>query len=192
MRVGVGRLPHFFLPVFLSSFFTRSRLFFLASISLKRSKSDIALRAFLFASFFAQADAAHFFKTSSFASAFFSVFSRAPFRMLHLKSVRERRCTGIWCRGTPVRASGPSTTRRLWDTISMMVQTLPSQGPKVMRALAKDEVLKKWAASAWAKKLANKKARSAMSDFDRFKLMLAKKKRRDLVKKELKKTGKKK
>merc|ERR550514_2360393 len=103
MRVGVGRLPHFFLPVFLSSFFTRSRLFFLASISLKRSKSDIALRAFLFASFFAQADAAHFFKTSSFASAFFSVFSRAPFRMLHLKSVRARR---------------PGSTKRLYIDIA--------------------------------------------------------------------------
>merc|ERR1712060_146971 len=38
-------------------------------------------------------------------------------------------------------------------------------------ALEKDEVMKKWAATAWAKKLAAKAARASMTDFDRFKLM---------------------
>merc|ERR1711924_171895 len=40
------------------------------------------------------------------------------------------------------------------------------------KALADGGVMKKWSETAWAKKLAAKKARSEMNDFDRFKLML--------------------
>merc|ERR1740138_1480281 len=54
-------------------------------------------------------------------------------------------------------------------------------------ALEKDEVMGKWAATSWAKKLQAKKTRSEMNDFDRFKLMVAKKKRATVVKKALKK-----
>ena len=43
-------------------------------------------------------------------------------------------------------------------------------------------LMKKWAASAWAKKLAAHKTRSDMGDFDRFKLMVARKKRSHAVK----------
>lgn len=39
------------------------------------------------------------------------------------------------------------------------------------------DVMAKWSATAWAKKLENKKKRAAMSDFDRFEVMLARKKR---------------
>merc|ERR550537_1048220 len=53
-------------------------------------------------------------------------------------------------------------------------------------ALGKDDVLNKWQQTAWAKKLAAKKARAEMTDFDRFKLMVAKKKRSIAVKKTLK------
>merc|ERR1719247_196227 len=42
-------------------------------------------------------------------------------------------------------------------------------------ALNKDGVMAKWAETVWAKKLKAKKARSEMTDFDRFKLMVAKK-----------------
>merc|ERR1712194_649670 len=49
-------------------------------------------------------------------------------------------------------------------------------------ALAKDDTMKKWAGSSWGKKLQAKAARSNMSDFDRFKLMVAKKKRAAVVK----------
>merc|ERR1719498_2026159 len=54
------------------------------------------------------------------------------------------------------------------------------------KALAKDGVMKKWGETAWAKKLAAKKVRSEMNDFERFKLMVARKKRSAEVKKVLK------
>merc|ERR1712232_321677 len=54
------------------------------------------------------------------------------------------------------------------------------------KALDKDEVMKKWGATAWAKKLESRKVRSQMSDFDRFKVYQAKKKRSQVVKKALK------
>merc|ERR1711865_1154117 len=53
-------------------------------------------------------------------------------------------------------------------------------------ALTKDNIMKKWADSSWAKKLKATKTRSFMNDFDRFKLMVAKKKRSQAVKKALK------
>jgi len=55
------------------------------------------------------------------------------------------------------------------------------------KALAEGEVMKKWGECAWAKKIAAKKARSDMNDFDRFKLMVAKKKRSKAIKTILKK-----
>merc|ERR1719473_702810 len=57
-------------------------------------------------------------------------------------------------------------------------------------ALDKDSVMNKWQETAWAKKLNAKKVRSEMNDFDRFKLMVARKKRSTAVKATLKKTKK--
>ncbi|CAE8610719.1 unnamed protein product [Polarella glacialis] len=54
------------------------------------------------------------------------------------------------------------------------------------KALAKDETMKKWSESAWAKKLSSKATRQNMNDFERFKLMVARKKRSQAVKKVLK------
>merc|ERR1719444_741426 len=54
-------------------------------------------------------------------------------------------------------------------------------------ALEKDSIMQKWGETAWAKKLKVKEARRAMSDFDRFKLYAAKKKRSKVVKAALKK-----
>merc|ERR1711920_610855 len=54
-------------------------------------------------------------------------------------------------------------------------------------ALEKDAVMAKWAATSWSKKLKAKEARSNMTDFGRFKLMVAKKKRAQVVKTALKK-----
>merc|ERR1712113_1314325 len=54
-------------------------------------------------------------------------------------------------------------------------------------ALSKDDTMAKWSATAWAKKLKSKETRANMSDFDRFKLMVAKKKRAQVVKTALKK-----
>eukprot|EP00275_Glaucocystis_incrassata_P000606 EC119972.1.p2 GENE.EC119972.1~~EC119972.1.p2 ORF type:complete len:103 (+),score=31.10 EC119972.1:177-485(+) len=58
------------------------------------------------------------------------------------------------------------------------------------KAFEQGKVLEKWNASAWAKKLAQKEKRSDFSDFDRFKSMLAKKKKSSLVNKELAKLKK--
>merc|ERR1719500_274565 len=54
-------------------------------------------------------------------------------------------------------------------------------------ALERDAVMKKWSETSWAKKIKAKEVRANMSDFDRFKLMVAKKKRTAEVKKGMKK-----
>merc|ERR1719253_2178525 len=51
------------------------------------------------------------------------------------------------------------------------------------KAMADEEVMKKWSETKWAKKLAAKTARTEMNDFERFKLMVARKKRSAAVKK---------
>lgn len=48
-------------------------------------------------------------------------------------------------------------------------------GP-VKKAFEKGEILEKWEKTAWAKKLVTKKKRATLTDFDRFKLKLAKQK----------------
>eukprot|EP00930_Biecheleria_cincta_P065729 TRINITY_DN515_c0_g4_i1.p2 TRINITY_DN515_c0_g4~~TRINITY_DN515_c0_g4_i1.p2 ORF type:complete len:137 (+),score=34.82 TRINITY_DN515_c0_g4_i1:80-490(+) len=55
------------------------------------------------------------------------------------------------------------------------------------KALEKGEVMKKWSETAWAKKMQARDARKNLTDFDRFKLMVARKKRAAQVKKALKK-----
>merc|ERR1712151_828148 len=50
-------------------------------------------------------------------------------------------------------------------------------------ALEKDSVMQKWSETAWAKKLAAKEVRAKMTDFDRFKLIVARKNRTAGVKK---------
>merc|ERR1719240_842216 len=63
------------------------------------------------------------------------------------------------------------------------------------KALDVDKIMTKWAETAWAKKLKAKDVRKNMTDFERFKLMIAKKKRSIAVKGVLrpakKETGKK-
>eukprot|EP00408_Alexandrium_pacificum_P059703 CAMPEP_0171170132 /NCGR_PEP_ID=MMETSP0790-20130122/8560_1 /TAXON_ID=2925 /ORGANISM="Alexandrium catenella, Strain OF101" /LENGTH=133 /DNA_ID=CAMNT_0011634977 /DNA_START=8 /DNA_END=409 /DNA_ORIENTATION=+ len=55
------------------------------------------------------------------------------------------------------------------------------------QALEKGEILSKWGATSWAKKLKARETRSNMTDFERFKLMMAKKSRSKAIKKILKK-----
>merc|ERR1711974_458952 len=57
-------------------------------------------------------------------------------------------------------------------------------------ALEKDEIMKRWSETAWAKKLAAKEVRAKMTDFERFKLVVAKTKRSKEVKKTIKKSKK--
>jgi len=51
------------------------------------------------------------------------------------------------------------------------------------KAWAKDDIMGKWEATAWAKKIAAKKKRASTNDFGRFRAMLLKKKRTQMVKK---------
>ncbi|KAM7441290.1 60S ribosomal protein L14 [Porites harrisoni] len=62
-------------------------------------------------------------------------------------------------------------------------------GP-VKKAFEKGEILEKWEKTAWAKKLATRKKRTTLTDFDRFKLKLAKQKKNRVLKTELKKLRK--
>lgn len=53
----------------------------------------------------------------------------------------------------------------------------------VAKKWASAGVTEKWAASSWAKKIAQRERRSALSDFERFQVMVLKKQRRYAVKK---------
>mmetsp|Transcript_13014 Transcript_13014/g.35451 ORF Transcript_13014/g.35451 Transcript_13014/m.35451 type:complete len:112 (+) Transcript_13014:2-337(+) len=57
-------------------------------------------------------------------------------------------------------------------------------------ALERDEIMKKWSETAWAKKVKAKEVRAKMTDFERFKLMVARRKRSAEVKVVMKKTKK--
>ncbi|KAG0555584.1 hypothetical protein M758_12G183600 [Ceratodon purpureus] len=67
------------------------------------------------------------------------------------------------------------------------IPELPRAAPKkVLRKAYEDaEVEQKWASSAWGKKLAVRTRRAAMTDFDRFKVMVARVKRSSIVRREL-------
>uniref|UniRef100_A0AAY4BEK8 Large ribosomal subunit protein eL14 n=2 Tax=Denticeps clupeoides TaxID=299321 RepID=A0AAY4BEK8_9TELE len=60
----------------------------------------------------------------------------------------------------------------------------------VKRAWEKAEITKKWAESSWAKKIEARQKRARMSDFDRFKVMKAKKMRNRIIKHEVMKLKK--
>ena len=57
------------------------------------------------------------------------------------------------------------------------------------KAWADADVLAKWEATSWAKKLSAKKKRAALSDFDRFKVMVAKKEKSAIIAKKMKELG---
>jgi large subunit ribosomal protein L14e len=47
------------------------------------------------------------------------------------------------------------------------------------------KVKERWSESSWAKKLVAKQRRASLTDFDRFKLMVARKQKAEIVKKHL-------
>lgn len=53
-------------------------------------------------------------------------------------------------------------------------------------AWTEGDVQGKWDASSWAKKLASKKKRASLSDFDRFKVMVARKQKSSIIAKKMK------
>ena len=58
------------------------------------------------------------------------------------------------------------------------------------KCLKANDVIAKWKASSWAKNLEKREKRNANSDFDRFKLMVLKKRRRTIVSREVAKLRK--
>mmetsp|Transcript_14945 Transcript_14945/g.25953 ORF Transcript_14945/g.25953 Transcript_14945/m.25953 type:complete len:138 (+) Transcript_14945:110-523(+) len=56
--------------------------------------------------------------------------------------------------------------------------------------LDKDDIVAKFKATTWGRKMENKRKREAMNDFDRFKLMVAKKEKSRRIAKEFKKLKK--
>ncbi|KAK3520736.1 hypothetical protein QTP70_031476 [Hemibagrus guttatus] len=60
----------------------------------------------------------------------------------------------------------------------------------VRRAWEKAEISQKWAESSWAKKIEAREKRAKMTDFDRYKVMKAKKMRNKIIKHEAKKLQK--
>lgn len=56
---------------------------------------------------------------------------------------------------------------------------------EVSEAWSADGTLEKWEATAWAQKLASKKKRASLNDFERFKVMAARKKKSSIIKKKL-------
>ena len=53
------------------------------------------------------------------------------------------------------------------------------------KAWEEADTLNKWESSSWAKKLSAKKKRASLSDFDRFKVMVARKQKSEIIAKKL-------
>ncbi|KAJ7573853.1 ribosomal protein L14-domain-containing protein [Mycena floridula] len=60
----------------------------------------------------------------------------------------------------------------------------------IKKQLEKEDIVKKWEGSSWAKRRAAIAARRALNDFGRFNIMVEKKKRRDVVRKAVAKAKK--
>ncbi|KXS21383.1 hypothetical protein M427DRAFT_142455 [Gonapodya prolifera JEL478] len=58
--------------------------------------------------------------------------------------------------------------------------------PSVVKAWERDTIDEKWGKTAWAQKLVRRQKRAALSDFDRFKVLIARKEKRAAVHKALK------
>mmetsp|Transcript_4748 Transcript_4748/g.7208 ORF Transcript_4748/g.7208 Transcript_4748/m.7208 type:complete len:135 (+) Transcript_4748:66-470(+) len=77
------------------------------------------------------------------------------------------------------------TTKRL--SLTDFVAKIPrnAKEKKIVAAWEEQGILAAWESTSWAKKLATKKRRAALSDFDRFKVMIAKKQKSEIVTKKL-------
>ena len=77
-------------------------------------------------------------------------------------------------------------------TLTPIILSIPrSIGSKALaEAITKQDLTGKWAKTAWAKKLVIREKRAALTDFDRFKKMLAKKKKTTIVNKSVAKLKK--
>ncbi|KAI9204851.1 putative 60S ribosomal protein L14 [Polychytrium aggregatum] len=96
-----------------------------------------------------------------------------------------------------VLVEGPTVSRRalalkranLTDIVVADLARGASSGV-LAAALEAQDIESKWKETAWAKKIAKREVRANLSDFDRFKLQLARKERRTIVNKEFAKLKK--
>ncbi|XP_029195141.1 large ribosomal subunit protein eL14-like [Acropora muricata] len=72
---------------------------------------------------------------------------------------------------------------------TVKIRPSAKSGP-VREAFQKGEIQEKWEQTSWAKRLAAKKKRATLNDFDRFKLKLAKQKKNEIIREELRKLRK--
>jgi large subunit ribosomal protein L14e len=74
------------------------------------------------------------------------------------------------------------TLKRLSLT-DVLVTKLPRNATQknIKKAWDEQNTLSTWQSSAWAKKMENKVKRASLSDFDRFKVMIAKKQKSKIV-----------
>ena len=77
-----------------------------------------------------------------------------------------------------------SYTRIALTDLTVKIQRNARQGT-LKKAWAEADTLNKWDSSSWAKKLAAKKRRASLSDFDRFKNMVARKQKNEIISKKL-------
>jgi large subunit ribosomal protein L14e len=86
----------------------------------------------------------------------------------------------------PTKLTGVSrqiiTLKRLSLTDIKVKIGLNARQKSLEKAWAKGDVVAKWAATSWAKKIAAKKKRASLNDFGRFKMAAAKRKRNAAVK----------
>ena len=86
----------------------------------------------------------------------------------------------------PTKLTGVSrqiiTLKRLSLTDIKVKIGLNARQKSLEKAWTKGDVLAKWEATSWAKKLAAKKKRASLNDFGRFKAAVAKRKRNAAVK----------
>ncbi len=90
----------------------------------------------------------------------------------------------------PEEITGVSRQVVSYKKISLTDLTVPIQRnarAKTLKAAWKEgDTLAKWEGSSWAKKLDAKKKRSNLSDFDRFKVMVAKKQKSRIIAQKIK------
>uniref|UniRef100_A0A7S0F6W3 Large ribosomal subunit protein eL14 domain-containing protein n=1 Tax=Craspedostauros australis TaxID=1486917 RepID=A0A7S0F6W3_9STRA len=77
-----------------------------------------------------------------------------------------------------------SFTRIALTDLTVKIQRNARQ-KSLKKAWEEGETMSKWDASSWAKKLAARKKRASLSDFDRFKVMVARKQKNEIIAKKV-------
>jgi large subunit ribosomal protein L14e len=81
-----------------------------------------------------------------------------------------------------------SFTRIALTDLTVKIQRNARQ-KTLKKAWSDGETMAKWEGTSWAKKLAAKKKRASLGDFDRFKVMVAKKQKAEIIAKKMAELG---